>query len=506
MASVTGWTLRRKLVASIMALFVGLTVAVSAATILALRSSLNADLDGRVRQALTVLPDRGRDLRPRVGEALEPFGDGLLLQVSASGVVRNLVATFEGTPVSLTPAQIRQLLSAGLSETQPRSVDLGGDIGVYRLVARSTGGGRWTALGLAEAPINHTVTQLMWLSTVFGLIGLALVGAGSWWLVGANLRPLRRVADTATRVSQLPLSQGEVTVAERVPTPDTHPGTEVGQVGAALNQLLDHVDEALRARHSSETQLRQFVADASHELRTPLASITGYAELSRREQAPVPPSITHALVRIDAEAARMSALVEDLLLLARLDAGRPLQRAPVDLTRMAIDAVSDLRVSGPDHRWRLDLPHVVVETVGDAQRLMQVVVNLLNNARVHTPAGTTVTARVREQDGWAVLEVADDGPGIDPDLLPRVFSRFTRGDAARTRTHGSTGLGLSIVQAVVAAHGGTVGVRSSPGQTVFTLRLPGTTAGAEVGLEAGARKAETGSSTELPVQGGGGGI
>ncbi|MBK7720992.1 MAG: HAMP domain-containing histidine kinase [Austwickia sp.] len=454
-------------------------MATGAATVLTLSRSLNDELDRRVVQTLAMLPDRSRDTR-RPGSVdwgeddagrPGPFGDGLLVQAAGPIVTRNFVTTLDRRQVTLTGDQLAHIMAAGLSE-RPISLDLGDQIGHYRVAARTAEFGRLTISGLPEHQTEQTVARLSLLSTIFGLLGLALMGISSWWLVGANLRPLRRVADTATRVSHLPLSQGDVTVAERVPISNTDSRTEVGQVGAALNQLLDHVDASLQARHRSETQLRQFVADASHELRTPLASIRGYAELSRREQAPVPPSITHALGRIDAESLRMTALVEDLLLLARLDAGRPLASQPVDLTMLTIDAVADMRVTGPEHRWRLDLPEEAVEAVGDTQRLTQVVVNLLHNARVHTPPGTTVTARLRAQGPHAVLEVEDDGPGIDPELLPRVFSRFTRGDEARNRAQGSTGLGLSIVDAVVAAHGGTVRVASRPGQTVFTLRLP----------------------------------
>ncbi len=471
-----GWTLRRKLVASILALFVALTLATGAATVLTLRKSLNDELNRRVLQTMSMLPDRSRDQRrlpfgDNVLNPPAPYSDGLLLQINGSIVTRNFATNNDRRQVTLDGEQIQRILSAGLSD-RPTSVDLGGDVGPYRLAARSFEFGRLTVSGLPEQQVRLTVGRLGLLTATFGLIGLGLVGLGSWWLVRANLRPLQRVADTATRVSRLPLSRGDVTVAERVPEADTDPRTEVGQVGAALNQLLDHVDTSLQARHRSETQLRQFVADASHELRTPLASIKGYAELSRREREPVPTSIKHALGRIESESLRMTALVEDLLLLARLDSGRPLEREPVDLTRLTIDAVADLRVAGPLHHWRLELPDEAVEAVGDAQRLTQVVVNLLNNARVHTPAGTTVTARLRTEESHAVLEVEDDGPGIDPELLPRVFSRFTRGDAARNRAQGSTGLGLSIVDAVVAAHGGTVRVESHPGRTVFTLRLP----------------------------------
>jgi two-component system OmpR family sensor kinase len=220
--------------------------------------------------------------------------------------------------------------------------------------------------------------------------------------------------------------------------------------------------------------MRQFLADASHELRTPLAVIRGYAELTRRSRDAVPPDVAHAMRRIESESARMTTLVEDLLLLARLDAGRPLDTAPVDVSRLVLDAVSDAHIAGRDHHWQLDLPQTPVTVIGDAARLHQVLANLLGNARTHTPPGTTVTTGLATTDGEVRLTVADNGPGIPPELLPEVFERFARGDSARSHAAGSSGLGLAIVAAVVGAHHGQVGVTSKPGHTVFTVELPRT--------------------------------
>lgn len=280
------------------------------------------------------------------------------------------------------------------------------------------------------------------------------------------------MAAIATRVSELRLDRGVVDLEQRVPEQDTDLRTEVGQVGAALNRMLDHVSNALEARHASETRVRQFVADASHELRTPLAAIRGYAELSRRTRSTVPQEVAHVLRRVESEAQRMTTLVEDLLLLARLDAGRPLIQEPVDLTMLVVDAVSDAHAAGPRHGWELDLPDEPVTVFGDGARLHQVLANLLSNARTHTPEGTTVTVGVSADPAGALLTVCDAGPGIPPELLPHIFERFARGDSSRSRAAGSTGLGLSIVHAVVTAHCGTVSVDSSPGSTTFTVRLP----------------------------------
>jgi two-component system OmpR family sensor kinase len=303
------------------------------------------------------------------------------------------------------------------------------------------------------------------------LVGLLAAGAAGALIVRRTLQPLQDVARTASRVAELPLDRGEVAIAERVPARYTDPRTEIGQVGLALNRMLGHVDNALTARQESETRVRQFVADASHELRTPLTAVRGYAELVRRG-GDATPEVAHAIGRVESEAARMTALVEDLLLLARLDSGRPLDHSTVDLSRLVVDVVSDARVAGPDHHWRLDVPAVPVTVPGDDARLHQVLANLLSNASTHTPAGTTVTTTLSTTDSEVVLTVTDDGPGIPAELLPDVFDRFARGDSSRSRAAGSTGLGLAIVAAVVQAHGGDVDVDSAPGHTEFTVWLP----------------------------------
>jgi two-component system OmpR family sensor kinase len=256
-------------------------------------------------------------------------------------------------------------------------------------------------------------------------------------------------------------------------------------VGAAFNRMLQHVESALAKRAASEVRLRRFAADASHELRTPLSAIRGYAELALRQGGPVPDDVTHALERVQSESARMSVLVDELLLLARLDAGRPLATEPVDLTMLTIEATSDARVANPSHRWRLELPDEPLTVRGDELRLRQVLSNLLSNAAKHTPADSDITVAVAATSYFpghgpapgpgvpAVrLSVTDNGPGIPPDLLPELFERFVRGDSSRSHAAGSTGLGLAIVKAVVAAHQGTVGVTSRPGRTSFTIVLP----------------------------------
>ncbi|MEJ5866806.1 ATP-binding protein [Pseudokineococcus sp. 5B2Z-1] len=384
-----------------------------------------------------------------------------------------------------------QAAALGRAGPEPSTVDVPGR-GDYRVVTASAGDGG-VVVGQPLAETTTVVSQLAVAALLLAALGIVAAVLASRAVLARGLAPLRRVAATATRVSGLPLDRGEVDLAVRVPERDTDPRTEVGQVGAALDRLLVHVAAALSARHRSETQVRQFVADASHELRTPLASVRGYAELARRHEADLPPEVAHALERVESQATRMSGLVEDLLLLARLDAGRPLEREVVELPLLVVDAVSDARVTAPDHRWRLDLPGPAEEegadeqegpadedaggaaslaVRGDAARLQQVLAALLANARTHTPPGTTVTARVRARPGEVEVVVEDDGPGVDPAVLPEVFERFARADTSRSRAAGSTGLGLAIARAVVTAHGGTVDVESAPGRTAFRVALP----------------------------------
>ena len=312
-------------------------------------------------------------------------------------------------------------------------------------------------VGLPLAQVDRLLIQLVGLEAMLTLLALVGAGLAARAVVARSLRPLNRVAATAQQVSQLELDRGEVALAVRVPPADANPVSEVGRVGQAFNHMLNNVEDALAARQASETKVRQFVADASHELRNPLAAIRGYAELTRRGRDELPADAAYAMSRVESEADRMSHLVDDLLLLARLDSGPDLDIGPTDLGEVVVNAVSDARVAGPDHVWRLAVPEQPVIALADRHRLHQVVANLLANARTHTPAGTVVTSSVAVDGPDAVITVTDNGPGIPPDLQSRVFERFTRADASRVRAPGaaqgsSTGLGLAIVAAVVEAH------------------------------------------------------
>ncbi|MFK4101242.1 sensor histidine kinase [Streptomyces sp. NPDC019531] len=349
-------------------------------------------------------------------------------------------------------------------------------LGTYRVTVLVNGGIR-VLTGLPMDDVQDVISGLVMIETGVAVAGLAAAGCVCAVVIRRQLRPLGRVAATAAEVSRAPLGHGEVTGLTRVPARDTHPDSEAGQVGAALNHLLDHVESSLAERQRSEERMRRFLADASHELRTPLASIAGYAELMNRGTDRIEPVL--AWRRVSAESARMTGLVEDLLLLARLDEGRPLHSAEVDLAALVAEAVWDARAAGSGHDWQLELSLEAPALVtGDEARLHQVVANLLSNARMHTPVGTRVVASVEAADTRCVIRVRDDGPGIPPTLLPTVFERFTRADTSRSRADaksGGSGLGLAIAAAITGAHGGGIRVDSTPGRTEFTIELPAAT-------------------------------
>jgi two-component system, OmpR family, sensor kinase len=386
------------------------------------------------------------------------------------GTIEAGYLTAAGGRAGLTDAAKAEL-AALPADRRPVTRDIDG-LGRYRMIAATARrSGEVVVTGVSMSDVDATMIRVLLIFGVVTVIAVAAAITAGIVIIRRALAPLRRVAQTASEVVDLPLDRGEVALPVRVLESDANPRTEVGQLGSALNRMLDHIAAALSTRQASETRVRQFVADASHELRTPLAAIRGYTELAQRV-GDDSDAVAHAMNRVQSETERMTHLVEDLLLLARLDSGRPLEREPVDLSRVAVDAVSDAHVAGPDHEWELDLPEEPVMVSGDAARLHQVLTNLLANARVHTGAGTVVTTRLDSDGTQAVLSVCDNGPGIPEQLQSEVFERFARGDTSRSRKGGSTGLGLAIVSAVVKAHHGTITLQSAPGRTDFTVRLP----------------------------------
>ncbi|MBN7794849.1 sensor histidine kinase [Microbacterium esteraromaticum] len=403
-----------------------------------------------------------------------PANSLLLMVAPPSTAPSGIIVTPDDRTV-LSGADLLTLTSA-LQHSRNATVSLP-DFGSYRVTVDQTDNGVLVITGLPRADVQHTMTSLFTTIALATLGGLILLAITTALTISMGLRPLRAVAATATRVASQPLDRGEVTITERVPEYEADARTEVGRVGVALNTLLDHVDESLAARQRNEDRMRRFVADASHELRTPLASIRGYSELSLRalSQGDGPDALQHttsALERIQAQSLRMTRLVEDLLLLARLDEGTELVHGTVDLSQLAVEAVADAQPTGPEHVWKLEAPEEPVLVPGDTGRLHQVVGNLLANARTHTPPGTTITLSVTPVDGGAELRVHDDGPGIDPEVRDELFARFARGDVSRARQSGGTGLGLAIAKAIVEGHGGSITVTSEPGDTSFTVHLP----------------------------------
>jgi two-component system OmpR family sensor kinase len=311
--------------------------------------------------------------------------------------------------------------------------------------------------------VDGTVGRLIAVELAATLTILGVLTLVTWWVIRLGVKPLKRMTATATAIAAGDMSQ-------RVP--EEEPGTEAGDLGAALNQMMGHIEAAFDQRTQSENRLRQFIADASHELRTPVTTVRGYAELYQAGGLGDADELDEAMRRTGQEAVRMGTLIDDLLLLARLDQGRPLERRPVELTALADDAVRDARAVEPD-RPITATTNGPVTVVGDDARLRQVIANLVGNALVHTPAGTPVDIRVSRTGDRAVVEVVDRGPGMAPEVAARAFERFYRADPSRSRHRGGSGLGLAIVQATVSAHGGEVSLDSAPGQgTTVRVDLP----------------------------------
>lgn len=337
----------------------------------------------------------------------------------------------------------------------------------FRVLVRPTEEGGFIADAASLASVDAAIARLVRAVTVAAALACLIAALAAWWMIRQGLRPIDRMIDTAAAIAAGDLGR-------RVP--DADPRTELGRLGAALNEMLARIEQAVRAREASEDRLRRFVADAAHELRTPLTSLRGWAELFRQGALAEPAALSRAMGRIESEGARMARLVDELLLLARLDQHRGLvpEPEPVDLALLARDAAADFAAADPNHPLALDLPPAgTALAAGDRARLRQVLDNLLANARAHTPAGTPVRLTVRATPPWVELTVADSGPGIPRDAQPHVFERFWRADPGRHRATGGSGLGLSIVASIVEAHGGAVALASDPGNgAAFTVRLP----------------------------------
>jgi two-component system, OmpR family, sensor kinase len=378
------------------------------------------------------------------------------LQVVESDLVRS-----DLSPPVVAPEQVAAHVRATSVPPTPFSAQSQDGRTRWRMVAFRTRGG----VGVIGAPLTGVEGTLGRIRTVQAFVILAALAAivlVGTWVLRLGVTPIEAMAVQADGIAAGHLSR-------RISHPPET--TEAGRLGTALNSMLGRIENAFRAREASEAKLRRFASDASHELRTPLTSIRGYAELWRAGGLQGDEELADAMRRIEQEAARMGVMVEDLLLLARLDEDRPARREPVRLDLLVADAVRDARAVEPDRPLNAALEPVTVE--GDEDQLRQVVANLMANVRVHTPPDAAVHLRTEVRDGTGVLEVADEGPGFEAAQASKVFDRFWRVDKARGRGSGGAGLGLSIVEAIVRAHGGEVGVESRPGEGAqFRVRLP----------------------------------
>jgi len=485
-------SLRRQLVLGVSAIVSTAVLLVGATAELSLRNEMVSLVNSQVANSLSAFsysyakaklavtkPEAGAVAAADVG-GFPGQPPGTVIAVLRDGKVGFAAVFTDNEPMAATPQVVADLEAIAWPDDTPKTARLG-DLGPHQVGSRDLGGGQRLVSAVSLATANDTLTRNAVIVAVLVALSLLAAAAATVVLVRAALSPLRRVAAIAGQVARLPLEADEFRITARVDERDTDPDSEIGIVGASLNHMLDNVDDALTAMARSDRHTKQFLTDASHELRTPLASIRGYAELTRQESDVLPPMTEYALARIEAESTRMSTLVDDLLLLSRLDEGADLHIGHVDLCELATDAVNDAAVSAPDHRFVTELPDDPVCVYGDHVRLQQLLANLLGNARVHTPAGTTVTVSVSppaEGGVGAVAElvVSDDGPGIPADILPNLFGRFVRADKARSREMGCSGLGLAIVSSIVTAHRGTVAVESKPGRTAFVVRLPAATA------------------------------
>jgi two-component system sensor histidine kinase TrcS len=393
-----------------------------------------------------------------------------------NGKVVDSALFLDGEAQQAPAAAVDDIAAMSWSDNGLRTVELPG-LGDYLMDSRPGDPGEYFVNGASLRPTQEAVAKETAVVVAMTALALLATALATWLLVRFTLCPLRRVADTAAEVATLPLDREHYAITPRVAEKDTDPRTEVGRVGDTLNQLLANVERALSEVAASDRRMRQFITDASHELRTPLAAIQGYAELTRQDSCVLPETTEYSLARIESEAHRINSLVADLLLLARLDEGQDVETTDVDLTEVIADAVNDATVSAPGHRWLSRVPQRPVWVSADRAKLHQLIANLLTNARVHTPVGTTVSTRIttgRAADGasFAELTVTDDGPGISREVLPHLFERFVRADKSRSSEAGSFGLGLAIVASIVEAHHGSISAVSDGGHTTFRVRLP----------------------------------
>ena len=466
------WSLRKRLIIATAVLTALAGLAIGMANLVGVRAFMVSQLDDDLTQAAERLnnPRQGHSFNDEFGYQINGAGTAVGTVLAAFDAAGNLSAVYlnsDANQRTFSPSQLRDIPIEGWTD-EIRDVRIDGS-GNYRMAVVAVSDGTTILMGLPTATVDRVVSRIALFQLFLIVAVVSLVVLAGRKGVDMALRPLERMRETARRVSGMPLASGEVALTERVHIDE--PETEVGQLGEAFNQMLDHVDDALKSRQESEAKVRQFVSDASHELRTPLTAIRGYSELTRRTNMEMSPELAYALERIESESIRMTALVEDLLLLARLDEGRELELVETDLSTIVRNAVADAETAGPDHTWTVDAADGVIVR-GDQHRLHQIIANVLGNARVHTPAGTRVSTTLTADDSSATLSIIDNGPGIPAEIMDSLFERFTRADGSRNRATGSTGLGLAIVEGLVRAHHGTITAESREGHTEFRITLP----------------------------------
>lgn len=460
-------SLRLRLVLTVLALLVLGLVAAAVATFGVTRHYLLARVDEQLLTAAGGVEPRlernGGQTRLPTGEdplwreLSDRFGGPSLIELRDESGTRRQSS---GPPDAPTvPAALPR---PGTAAGAHRFSNLNAAGGDWRLCVVRLADGEILVIGARTAPIDALQHQLALIELVVTVLTLAAVTLLGLRLVRIGMRPLDDIEETAGTIAR-----GDLT--RRIPARSA--GTEVGRLGVALNAMLTQIEATVQRQEETERRLRRFLADASHELRTPVATIRGYAELFRRGAAQRPDDLARAMSRIESEAGRMSVLLEEMLMLARLDQGRPLTLTRVDLLALAAEAVAAARVVDPERAWRLDGRAATVD--GDELRLRDLLDNLLANVRQHTPAGTPVCVSVHPDGDLAVLEVRDRGPGLPPGPPEQVFERFFRGETGRAPGQTGAGLGLSIVAALARAHGGTVTAADRPaGGAVFRVTLP----------------------------------
>lgn len=528
-------TLRTKIVAGVAALLAAILLTVSIFSDIALRATVDSMVDGQVTASMSGFEysvHKSRNNAHRSGDAGSPKGfgkelvdfvghaPGTIIAMTIDGEIVDAARFTDAGGVPLDAATVDEIesaaarLSVGLNPDAPATDGLEPvglhltEFGAYRATVATDRDDSLLFVAVSAAAAEQAVVAHAIVNLALAVLAILAAVVGVALLVRAALRPLSRVAAAASAVTDVSLDSGEVSVPIRLDARDIDGRTEVGRVGHALELLLRHVDDALRVRSATDRRMRRFITDASHELRTPLAAIRGYAELTRQDSAQLPETTEFALSRIESEANRMSSLVSELLLLARLDEGQDMQHDEIDLADLVTAAVSDAQAAYRDHEWIVHVPESAVTITGDPERLHQMMSNLLGNAGVHTPEGTTITVTVslpttHGAAGTSAREVqvrvADTGPGIEADLVPILFERFVRGDPSRGRGNGGTGLGLAIVRSIIEAHDGTVAVHSSGAGTTFLVELPAARRAAPTGGDVDGA-VDSGSPSAEPIR------